>query len=255
MCSSRRATTRGSVRSSRESTGSTSLRAAARVLRPADVRPCWDQSGSVSLPARACSGPTAVTWSRPSHRWGSQHADAQQLCLDRSDGPGQPVDARLNEAGPMAADQPLHRRLDDPAGRSLADRCRSLRALSGRQWRGRHQGLRNRSTCRRPHPRDSATCRYQDQDAGASLSGSRTRRATRTGSAASPLVAIGFDEQPPSLAFAEGSVDDPTRVRVASQDVTSGLAEAQIEVRRQGEDVWRPLADDVGPVGLLRRTR
>ena len=45
-------------------------------------------------------------------------------------------------------------------------------------------------------------------------------------------------------------MDDPTRVRVVSEDVTSGLAEGQIEVRRQGEDVWRPLPTTLDSTGF-----
>lgn len=51
-----------------------------------------------------------------------------------------------------------------------------------------------------------------------------------------------FDDAPPELVFHEQDPADPTLLRLQAADATSGVARAEIEIRRQGEDAWRSLA-------------
>jgi hypothetical protein len=50
------------------------------------------------------------------------------------------------------------------------------------------------------------------------------------------------DDTPPEASIAPLVASDPTRVRVLTRDAVSGVAEAAIEARREGEDAWRSLA-------------
>jgi hypothetical protein len=54
-------------------------------------------------------------------------------------------------------------------------------------------------------------------------------------------VALRYDPVPPTAAFRPLDPGDPTRVRVAARDATSGIAAAQIEFQRRGETTWRAL--------------
>lgn len=67
--------------------------------------------------------------------------------------------------------------------------------------------------------------------------------------AGQPLT-LRLDQVAPDLAFREQAADDPARLRVNAVDATSGIASGAIEMRRQGEQSWRPLATDVVPGGL-----
>ncbi len=59
-----------------------------------------------------------------------------------------------------------------------------------------------------------------------------------------------FDDDIPTLAFAPMDDQDPTHIRVVAKDATSGVADGQIEVRRDGEDAWRALPTRVDAGGL-----
>jgi hypothetical protein len=50
-----------------------------------------------------------------------------------------------------------------------------------------------------------------------------------------------FDDQPPSLAFAPPTVDQPTRVRVRVRDIGGGLASREVLLRRRGANEWTSL--------------
>jgi hypothetical protein len=55
------------------------------------------------------------------------------------------------------------------------------------------------------------------------------------------LSPLRFDDAPPTIAFAETSDSDPTRVRVRATDSPSGVVSGQVEARRRGEAAWRSL--------------
>ena len=59
--------------------------------------------------------------------------------------------------------------------------------------------------------------------------------------AAAPLT-LRLDQDPPVLAFMEQDAGDPARVRVSADDATSGITQGEIEIRRQGDSAWQPLA-------------
>ena len=50
-----------------------------------------------------------------------------------------------------------------------------------------------------------------------------------------------FDDDLPALRISPFSESDPTRVRVRASDATSGIADGQVEARREGENAWRSL--------------
>ena len=51
-----------------------------------------------------------------------------------------------------------------------------------------------------------------------------------------------FDGEAPTLAFLAQDESAPTQVRVAASDAISGIATAEIELRRRGDDAWRGLS-------------
>jgi hypothetical protein len=62
---------------------------------------------------------------------------------------------------------------------------------------------------------------------------------------------LNYDITPPSgVAFVPQDPQDPARVRVHATDAGSGIRSGAIEVRRDGEDIWRPLPTDVTDSGL-----
>jgi hypothetical protein len=54
-------------------------------------------------------------------------------------------------------------------------------------------------------------------------------------------IQLRWDPDPPSVMLLARTDDDPTRVRVRASDQISGLAAAEVEVRRLGEHVWHSL--------------
>jgi hypothetical protein len=65
------------------------------------------------------------------------------------------------------------------------------------------------------------------------------------------LAGLGYDPSPPTgVAFAEQNPADPARLTVVAIDAVSGIASGDIELRRRGEDFWRPLITQVTPSGL-----
>jgi hypothetical protein len=62
---------------------------------------------------------------------------------------------------------------------------------------------------------------------------------------------LNYDVTPPSdVAFLVQDPQDPARLRVRAIDSGSGIQSGAIEVRRDGEDVWRPLPTQVTDYGL-----
>jgi hypothetical protein len=67
---------------------------------------------------------------------------------------------------------------------------------------------------------------------------------------AATLTGLDLDTEPPTVAFRLEDPSDPARIRVAAGDALSGLASGSIELRRVGEDSWRPLATELLADGL-----
>jgi hypothetical protein len=62
---------------------------------------------------------------------------------------------------------------------------------------------------------------------------------------------LNYDITPPkSVAFIAQDPQDPARLRVRATDEGSGIRSGAIEVRRDGEGVWRPLPTEVTDYGL-----
>jgi hypothetical protein len=60
-----------------------------------------------------------------------------------------------------------------------------------------------------------------------------------------------FDDDAPTVRIAPQNDADPTIVRAIASDATSGIADGQIEARREGEDAWRALPTRVDASGLV----
>ncbi|MBD0280998.1 MAG: hypothetical protein ICV69_02205 [Thermoleophilaceae bacterium] len=58
---------------------------------------------------------------------------------------------------------------------------------------------------------------------------------------ASLPVILRFDPEPPELGFEQLAASDPTRISVLVTDRVSGLAGGQIEISREGSDLWQTL--------------
>ena len=69
---------------------------------------------------------------------------------------------------------------------------------------------------------------------------------------AAEVDGLGFDDTPPASPTFVMAADpqDPARVHVSAGDKVSGLASGVVEVRRDGQNSWQPLATDVGTNGL-----
>jgi hypothetical protein len=65
--------------------------------------------------------------------------------------------------------------------------------------------------------------------------------------------ALRFDDTPPTVVFLEQTQEDPTLLRLNASDTVSGVDRAEIEVRREGEDAWRPLPVERTPEGFSAR--
>lgn len=58
---------------------------------------------------------------------------------------------------------------------------------------------------------------------------------------AAPPVHLRYDPDVPNVALLPLDPEDPTQIRVAASDPTSGVARAEIEMRRRGAPTWRAL--------------
>jgi hypothetical protein len=58
---------------------------------------------------------------------------------------------------------------------------------------------------------------------------------------ASPPVLLRFDDAPPEFAFEPRQADDPRRVSALVTDGASGVAGAELQLRRTGDAAWQPL--------------
>jgi hypothetical protein len=68
---------------------------------------------------------------------------------------------------------------------------------------------------------------------------------------AAKITGLGFDPTPPAVAgFAKQDPNDPARALVKVAEDASPIIGGAIEVRRKGEQVWRPLATEVGARGI-----
>jgi 5-hydroxyisourate hydrolase-like protein (transthyretin family) len=70
---------------------------------------------------------------------------------------------------------------------------------------------------------------------------------------ASVPVALRYDPDPPELGFEPSAPTDPTSVSVRVTDKTSGLADGQIELSREGSGSWHTLPTNVGDGRLVSR--
>jgi hypothetical protein len=54
-------------------------------------------------------------------------------------------------------------------------------------------------------------------------------------------VALRWDPEPPAVKLLKRDENDPARINVAASDAVSGLASAEIELRREGDSAWHSL--------------
>ena len=62
----------------------------------------------------------------------------------------------------------------------------------------------------------------------------------------SSTTPLRFDATPPTGEFDGIDPRDPTRIRLRASDAVSGVARVELEVRREGESVWRSLVAEGG---------
>lgn len=68
---------------------------------------------------------------------------------------------------------------------------------------------------------------------------------------AGPPVPLRFDPEPPTVSILPTNPDDPSRIRVAASDEISGIARAEVEIRRRGKSTWRPLGTEPSADGFI----
>jgi hypothetical protein len=69
-------------------------------------------------------------------------------------------------------------------------------------------------------------------------------------STAVTLPALRYDPDTPSAAFLPMTADDPTRVRVAASDATSGLSSESLEINLDGSPTWTEIPVTADPNGF-----
>jgi hypothetical protein len=204
------------------------------------ARPCEDDVGGFPLPAELFlnDGRHTVTVKAFDGAWNTRET-SRQILIDRS-APAQPLDAQIVGANgwqPQNSYEVQWRNPQQTAAPIIAARymiCPDFNRAG--ETRGCIQGVRSArniesiSGLRVPRPGDWRLTLWLEDQAG---NADRERSVTMSG--------LQFDETPPQLAFLRAASSDPTRVRVAATDATSGVGEAWIEARRQGEDAWRSL--------------
>ena len=67
---------------------------------------------------------------------------------------------------------------------------------------------------------------------------------------AAPAVHLRFDPTPPQVAVRQPDPENPSVVHVVASDDLSGIARGEIEIRRQGTEVWRQLDATAEPGGF-----
>jgi hypothetical protein len=68
--------------------------------------------------------------------------------------------------------------------------------------------------------------------------------------ATTPIPPLRYDGTAPAVGFLPTTPDDPTRIRIAASDATSGVAARSLEIRREGTDAWVPVPVTVDSQGF-----
>lgn len=203
-------------------------------------RPCPDVSGSFPLSADFFSGDGRhnIVVKVSDGAWNASET-ARSVLIDRT-APAQPLDAQVVGADSWRSQNLFTVQWRNPkqtAAPIAAARyaiCPATNAADSAKGcvKGirKATGIASISALRVPGPGDWRMALWLQDKAG----NADSERSMKIGG-------LRFDEAPPELAFMKAAASDPTRVRVAATDGTSGIAEAWIEAKRQGEDSWRSL--------------
>jgi hypothetical protein len=65
-----------------------------------------------------------------------------------------------------------------------------------------------------------------------------------------PVEHLRFDPTPPTASIAPENTDDPTQIHVLASDDVSSVVGGEVEIQRDGENMWRPLPTSVVGDGL-----
>lgn len=162
--------------------------------------------------------------------------------------PGQPQDLTLSGGDGWRAENDFDLTWSNPVEKGVAPIAGAEYELcpsdGGRCTRGQRSGkdLTSISDLKVPAPGEYVLKLWLRDEAG--------NHDART--AAAPLR-LRFDDFAPDLAFEPLDPDDPTLVRVNAVDRGSGIAEAQIEIKRRTAEIWHPLATAIDGQRLTAR--
>ena len=203
-------------------------------------RPCSDVSGEVEFPAGIFGRDGRKTLIVEALDGGSNRSEVHRdIWIDRT-APGQALDPRI-EAGdgwrsrngfditwrnPVQDASPIAgmRYLLCPASNVGGD---NRNCVDGAV---RRRDISSASELRVPRPGEWQLRLWLEDEAG---NADRERAVT--------VGVLRYDDDAPIVRLAPQDDDDPTRVRAIASDATSGIADGQIEARREGEDSWRAL--------------
>ena len=222
------------------------------------VVPCPNGAGTVNVQLAGIADGVHTLAGQAVDSAGNAAAASQRIAVDNTP----PVAARAAGVvgGPgWRTTQPLHRALDEPERALRADRPGRLRALPGQ--RRQQQPERGSDEPAGVASRDRAAAAALTTIANLAVPGEgmwmlrrlwlQDAAGNQNAAAAVKVSGLGFDATPPTgVAFADEQPDDPARLSVRAADSASGITGGAIEVRRAGEQVWRPLNTQVSATGL-----
>lgn len=209
------------------------------------VRPCEDETGTFAIAAEAFTVDGRHTITLEATDGGMNRARVERQVMTDRTPPGRPLDLRLEGADRWRATNGFTLRWRNPietaapvvgARYELCPAASRQACISGEQ---RAQNIQSIDGLQVPRAGDWRLSVWLEDAAG---NHDRERSDTLSG--------LRFDDAPPTLAFLSPDEAHPTRVSVNANDAVSGIAGAQIELRRSGEDLWRTLTTTLTPTGF-----
>ncbi len=78
----------------------------------------------------------------------------------------------------------------------------------------------------------------------------RDQAGNQTVDQSAPPIRLGYDDEAPLVAIKTPAAENPTRVPIEASDRISGIANAEVELRRSGTDAWRPIPTERTSTGF-----
>jgi hypothetical protein len=215
----------------------------------ATPRPCADLAGVRTFPVSAFGSDGRKSLVIRAQDGGYNWSEIRKDVWIDTTAPGQPLDARLENGdgwrarngfsvawrNPMETASPIGvvRYMLCPSGNLSGDRSGCAEGSN------RQRDVSALTDLRVPKPGEWRLSLWLGDEAG----NSDRERAVTVGT-------LRFDDDAPTVRLAPQDDDDPTLVRALVSDTTSGIADGQIEARRDGEDAWRTLSTRLDASGL-----